>query len=253
MSVMGKAKKEQFDPRVFTLLCHRGLHDGNTTENGLRAFQKARDPNLPFELDVHLTKDGHLLVCHDSELKRTTGKEGIIEEMDLGYIKQNYKLLDGEEVPSLLEVLAENDEQVPIVIELKPYQGNQKLLARALVNELSFIKDKKNINVISFDPRCLFPLKKSGYLRGLLVGRQRKYVFAFRRFFEFLCPDKSLLNDKVVRRYRAKGGVLDVWTLESEEEIKYCRERADILTFQLLPQDALERVRPKKKDDEDDA
>ena len=243
MSVMGKAKKEQFDPRVFTLLCHRGLHDGNTTENGLRACHKARDLNLPFELDVHLTKDGHLLVCHDSELKRTTGKEGIIEEMDLGYIKQNYKLLDGEEVPSLLEVLAENDEQVPIVIELKPYQGNQKLLARALVNELSFIKDKKNINVISFDPRCLFPLKKSGYLRGLLVGRQRKYVFAFRRFFEFLCPDQVLLDDSRVSSYRKKGGILDTWTLESEEAIEKAAEKADILTYQHVSREARDRLR----------
>lgn len=251
MGVMGKAKKEQFDPRVFTLLCHRGLHDANTTENGLRAFQKARDLNLPFELDVHLTKDGHLLVCHDSELKRTTGKEGIIEEMDLGYIKQNYKLLDGEEVPSLLEVLAANDEQVPIVIELKPYKGNQKLLAKALVNELSFIKDKKNINVISFDPRCLFPLKKSGYIRGLLIGSERKYILALRHFFEFLCPAKTLLSSKKIKRYREKGGVLDVWTLESEEEIKYCRDHADILTFQSLPKDGLERCLPPKKDDQD--
>ena len=142
MFAMKRASKEQFDPRVFTLLCHRGLHDANTTENGLCAFAKAKEKNLPFELDVHLSKDGHLVVSHDSDLKRTTGKEGTIEEMDLGYLKKNYRLLDGEEVPSFLEVLSQTNEQVPIVVELKPYKGNAKLLAKALLNELSLIKEK---------------------------------------------------------------------------------------------------------------
>ena len=83
---MAKASKDKFDPRLFTLLSHRGLHDEQSTENGLSAFQKSIDEGLPFELDVHLTLDGGLIVCHDSELKRTTGKQGIIEEMTLEHI-----------------------------------------------------------------------------------------------------------------------------------------------------------------------
>ena len=254
MCAMKRASREQFDPRVFTLLCHRGLHDANTTENGLRAFAKAKEKNLPFELDVHLSKDGHLVVSHDSDLKRTTGKEGIIEEMDLGYLKKNYRLLDGEEVPSFLEVLSQTNEQVPIVVELKPYKGNAKLLAKALLNELSFIKEKKNIVVISFDPRALFPLKKSGYMRGLLVSSGRPSILNLRGFFEFLCPGKDLLTNRKVMGYRKKGGIINVWTLESEEEVQNAKNYADILTFQFLSDEAIERVRPKiSSDGEDEA
>lgn len=239
---MGKAKKESFDPRMFPLLCHRGLHGEGVTENGLRSFALARQKNLPFELDVHLSKDGHLVVCHDSSLLRTTGKEGIIEELKVSQIKSDYRLLDGEEVPTLVEVLAENDEAVPVVIELKPYKGNQRLLAKCLKNELSLIKDKRKYAIISFDPRALLPLKGLGVNRGLLVGRERTYVLLFRHLFEFLCPEEGLLFDRRVARYRKKGGVLDIWTLQSEEEIASFRDKADILTFQLLPEDTLNRL-----------
>ena len=50
------------------------------------------------------------------------------------------------------------------------------------------------------------------------------------------------LFDRRVARYRKKGGVLDIWTLQSEEEIASFRDKADILTFQFLPEDALNRL-----------
>ena len=70
----------KIDKRFLLGIAHRGLHDEVSTENGLDAFKKAIDKNTAFELDVHLSKDGKLIVCHDDNLVRTTSKEGIIEE-----------------------------------------------------------------------------------------------------------------------------------------------------------------------------
>ena len=89
-----KAKREDFDPILFQGIAHRGLHDENKTENGLNAFKAALENGYAIELDIHLTKDNELLVCHDDNLKRTTGKEGIIEDLTLEEIRNGYRLLE---------------------------------------------------------------------------------------------------------------------------------------------------------------
>ena len=85
---------KRINPLFLKGIAHRGLHNEKYTENGMLAFKNAIDNNVSFELDVHLTKDNDLIVCHDSELKRTTGKEGIIEDLTVKEIKDKYKLLD---------------------------------------------------------------------------------------------------------------------------------------------------------------
>ena len=50
---------------------HRGLHDkkAGIPENSMKAFQRAMELGYGMELDVHLTKDGGLVVMHDDSLK----------------------------------------------------------------------------------------------------------------------------------------------------------------------------------------
>ena len=101
---MGMKKRDSFNPNIFKGVAHRGLHDDKRFENSLSAFKNAIDHDFCFELDIHLTTDNQLVVCHDSDLKRVTGKEGIIEELDSKTLRENYKLLDGEDIPTLQEV-----------------------------------------------------------------------------------------------------------------------------------------------------
>lgn len=64
------------------------------------------------ELDVHLTRDGTLVVVHDFDLGRTTDGEGLVHECDLGYVrslsagKWFAESFAAERVPLLDEVLA---------------------------------------------------------------------------------------------------------------------------------------------------
>ena len=111
-------------------IAHRGLHNDKYTENGMNAFSNAVRHDLPIELDIHLTKDNELVVCHDEDLKKTTGKSGIIQDLTLKEIKDNYRLLDGGEVPTLIEVMDFVNERVPLVIELKVYKKNLQMIAQ---------------------------------------------------------------------------------------------------------------------------
>jgi len=236
------------NPLFLEGICHRGLHNEEFTENGLKAFKNALDHHMAIELDVHLTTDNQLVVFHDSDLKRCTGKEGIIEDFSLKEIKENYRLLDGEEIPSLQEVFALIQEQVPIVVELKVWKKNYKPLAQRVLEELKVIKDKKNIMLISFDPRALFPLKNSGFIRQLLVAHDGKheYVYFFRHFFEGVDLQYTFLEMKKVRRY-CKKHFVNIWTVEDKKVVDDSLPYVDTITFQLMDQDYVRNKLNSKK------
>ena len=152
----------KINPLFLGGIAHRGFHNEQFTENGMKAFENALKHNLPIEFDIHLTKDNELVVCHDEDLLRTTGKSGIIEDLTLKEIKENYRLLDGGEIPTFIELLDFVDERVPLVIELKVFRKNYKPLSKKVIEVLGpRIKDKKNYLLISFDPRSLWPLVES--------------------------------------------------------------------------------------------
>ncbi|MBU3058461.1 glycerophosphodiester phosphodiesterase [Pseudomonas indica] len=55
---------------------HRGAK-GEAPENTLASFQKCLEHGVRrCELDLHLSRDGELMVIHDPTLKRTTGRHG---------------------------------------------------------------------------------------------------------------------------------------------------------------------------------
>lgn len=225
--------KKSLDPRFFYGICHRGYHNSVDIENGLRAFKNAIKNDMAIELDVHLTKDNKLVVIHDSSLLRVTGKEGIVEDLTLEELKNNYLLKDDEQIPSLQEVLSLIDERVPLVIELKVYKGNYKALANKLKEELKDIKDKSKYMLISFDPRALLPFKKFGIVRQLLVAHDNKheYVYHFRHFFEGVDLEYTFLNMKKVRRYYKKH-IINIWTVEDKGIVTSSLPYVDTITFQ---------------------
>lgn len=230
-------KKEEIiksiNPLFLKGVAHRGYHNEQYTENGFGAFKNAIDNNFAFELDVHLTKDEKLIVSHDASLKRTAGKEGIIEELTLEEIKSNYHLLDGSEVPTLEEVFELTKENVPIVVELKPYTKtkNYKILALKVMDALKEIKDKKNIILISFYPQCLLPFKDSGFIRCLLVDRKNSWVFALRHFFEGVDLEWQLLKEEKYQKVKHNKLVM-CWTIENKQDYNEIKDFADSVTFQ---------------------
>lgn len=239
-----KRKERKFGQEYFGPIAHRGLHNASLTENGLKAFENAIKNDLPFELDIHITKDGQLLVCHDDDLKRTTGKEGIIEELTLAEIKEGYRLLDGEEVPTFQEVLDLNKEQKLIVVELKVHQNNYKPLAKAAKKALKQIKDKKKIVLISFDPRALFMTKSSGFPTGLLICKEYYWVWKWKWLFDSVDIEECLLKKPEVRKYHEKH-VLNTWTVEDPAHMKENKALADAQTFQLIEPELVKEIMAK--------
>ena len=223
----------KIDPLFLKGIAHRGLHNEEFTENGIKAFQNAIDHGVAFEYDIHLTKDNELIVCHDENLVRTTGKEGIIEDLTLKEIKENYRLHDGGEIPTLQEVIDLNNNRVPMVIELKVFRKNYKPLATKFKEFFPQFVDKSRILIISFDPRSLWPLRGCGFIRSLLVAKSDEYTWPFRHTVESVDLDIKLFEEKRVQRYTKKH-FTNVWTIEKEDQLDYSLPFVDTVTFQYL-------------------
>src|SRR5919197_4354903 len=91
---------------------HRGAM-GYAPENTLASFELAVEQGADVvELDVHLSRDGQVVVIHDEQLDRTTDGRGLVGDRTLDELKR----LDagswfdprfaGQRIPTLHEVLA---------------------------------------------------------------------------------------------------------------------------------------------------
>ena len=138
---------------------HRGLHGNGVPENSMAAFRASLEKGYGIELDVHLLKDGNLAVIHDSLLNRTTGEAGHVEDLTTEDLK-NYRLEGTEEtIPEFMDVLTLYNGKAPLIVELKPENGNHAALTEAACKMLDSYKGVYCLE--SFDPRCVKWLKEN--------------------------------------------------------------------------------------------
>lgn len=148
---------------------HRGLHGNGVPENSMAAFRKALEHGYGIELDIHLMKDGNLAVIHDASLKRTAGADVNITDLTTADLA-DYTLEGTEErIPTFAQLLQLYAGQAPLIIELKADGNNHQALVDAAVAAMEGYEGPWCME--SFDPRCLFYLKKNHpqVIRGQLT------------------------------------------------------------------------------------
>ena len=124
------------------IIGHRGAR-GLEPENTILSYQTAIQLGADMiELDVHKTKDGHLVCIHDDKVDRTTDGTGLIAEMSLKDLQQ----LDAghnEHIPLLSEVLDFARNRISVNIELKVLDVEKQVID--MVQE----RDMKNEVIVS--------------------------------------------------------------------------------------------------------
>ena len=112
-------------------MCHRGA-SALAPENSLRAFQLARDYGADMsELDVHLSRDGELVVTHDAELHLADGSRVDVADLAAAELAE-LDLRDGGRVPRLREVFElAKPGRMGLYVELKG-DGTAEVLAALL-------------------------------------------------------------------------------------------------------------------------
>lgn len=149
----------------FLIMAHRGSM-GQAPENTMAAFQLGLDHGCnAFELDIHLSKDGEIIVCHDATLDRTTDHTGYINEMTVSELKKVdagrwfHEQYEGERLPLLEEVFDLVPPHIVINIEVKQSYGRQ--LEPKLLELLKRKNRVDNVILSSFNFKTLQFLKQS--------------------------------------------------------------------------------------------
>lgn len=139
---------------------HRGLHNlsEGVPENSLAGFRLACEHGYGSELDVHLLADGGLGIMHDSNLSRTTGREGKMEELTVAELKQYHLQGTEQTIPTLNEVLETVAGRTPLIIELKTSGSNAAKLCETTCALLDGYHGLYCLE--SFDPRCTIWLRR---------------------------------------------------------------------------------------------
>jgi glycerophosphoryl diester phosphodiesterase len=137
----------------FFTIGHRGVM-GVEPENTLRSFVRAHREGLDgIELDLHLSKDGALVVMHDETVDRTTDGSGAIKDFTLAELRR----LDagrGERVPVFEEVL-DAVPRLPVQAEIKDVAA-----ARVLAELLRERALLERVSVLSFHDEALWEVRQ---------------------------------------------------------------------------------------------
>ena len=218
------------------IIAHRGW-SGAYPENTMLAFTKAVENGADaIELDVHLSKDGEVMIIHDESLSRTTGIDGYVWDFTRSELEGiNAGKTKGDSmgftpIPSLEEYLAAvKDSGIYTNIELKTapvcYPGIEEktldLISRFGMEDRIVFSSFNWLSVMrirqlapSFPVGLLFDGIK---LRG--IGEEMR-----RTGIECYHPSFSILDDQAVAELKAAGRRINVWTVNEEDGMRRCIE-----------------------------
>ncbi len=228
------------DPDKFSaplILGHRGSSlVENFPENSLPAFREALDLGADgVELDVYLSADGELMVCHDRNLKRLTGLDGNIDEMrstDISNLRfMGYENRPEFYIPSLAEVFGEVEDNFICNIEIKRNPGSYRKISAKLHTYLSENHLEERVWLSSFDPFFLRTWKRTGspVATAWLFEDWNPVSWLVCRFgfIDFLHPHKKMLSSQ--NSLEKTGKKVCFWTVNNETELMEARKNNNLL------------------------
>ena len=199
-------------------------------ENSLSCIEKGIATGADMiEIDVHMSLDGALVVCHDPTIDRTTTGKGAIRELTLEQLRsyplkhpETGEIAEDERLPLLEEVLDAIRGRCGLLLEVKRgkddwYPGIEKAIIDAI--EAAGVKDQ--VVVQSFNDSVLrgfhsldasIPLEKL----TLLPLPVDKDVFSYVQSVN-ICH--SFASGRFIARMHAKGKKVKVWTVNKLSDL----------------------------------
>ena len=150
--------------RGMLLFGHRGS-PAHEPENTMASFRKAvEDGCNAIELDVHRSRDGHLMVMHDATLDRTTSERGRITDRFLAELKKINAAVTWpgreEPIPSLEEVIEMVPDDVVLNIEIKNFSFfSHQRVELEVVRFIHHHDLRDRVIVSSFNPLNIWRVK----------------------------------------------------------------------------------------------
>lgn len=221
-------------PAIFA---HRGANknsgaDKDLPENTMAAFAAAIEVDADgIELDVQLTRDRRIVVCHDETVDRVSDGHGLVvehtfEELMRLNFAANFPDQEPARIPLLddvLALLAPTD--LSLNIELKNGVIRYDQLEESVVDAVHSHQMADRVVLSSFNHRSLVHLSQiaPGIRRGVLYSNDLAdpWDYATRIGVQAVHPSGLLLRGRDdVPTFHAAGLSVRAWTLDEPDQIR---------------------------------
>ena len=197
---------------------HRGA-SGEEIEHTFAAYDLAIAYGSKYiEQDLVTSKDGTLFVSHDLSAKKITGVDKLYSDMTDAEIEQ-LKTAAGGPVLKLQDVFDRYQDSVHYVIELKENDKQTELFEQ-------IIKKNQIENQVIVQSFSLKPLEKLSRVfpkmpQLFLTNSQEGLHDAVKKdYVDIVAVDKTLMTVSNRQLVHDHGKLFNVWTLNTEQEIK---------------------------------
>lgn len=241
----------KFDWLFNAPVAHRGLHDDKFPENSIPAFEKAIENGFNIEIDVHLSRDGVLVVFHDDNLKRVCGVDKAVKDCTVKELKEMRLCGTEYTIPTFDEFLSLVNGKTGILNEIKGVNPFDVSIATATVERLKTYKG--NIALQSFNfgavkycrTHSSLPCGQLCTWRGP-SGKNRDHIVDFMGKLwvcklskpHFIAYDvramgKEFPENTWVKKARERTPFL-MWTINNAEKLDIALKYADNIIFENL-------------------
>lgn len=218
------------------IIGHRGAR-GEAPENTLGGFAYLKQLGIrAVEFDVRQLPDDTLIVIHDDNLFRTSGKVGSVyqsQRHDLAHHDHRSKWKNWnnhEPTPLLSQVLDLLQDFQHIEVEVKTVKDTAT--AERLINTLQQQLQgfEQSATITSFDEKILIALQKqnSHFQRGLLIEDNIKSQ-AIEKAIKYNCSrigwKDTLATPDMIELSKLAGLAVSVWTVNDVERAKMLQDQ----------------------------
>ena len=218
---------QKASPKNVMVFAHRGMLYHNPEHSFAGYNENIKDGATIIEQDVHMTKDKYLIVSHDDNLMRTTGKNISISHSNYDQIK-NIRLRNEEKVHTLDEVLAKYKTTVNYAIEAKrEFQHNFELehLIAKDVNKHGLTKNvliqDANLNgLISIHKEINFKNVPTLWLENdnHFKTDYKKTIDQAPQYITFISMPLNLAKPEIVNYIHQNKHLVNVWTITNYDD-----------------------------------
>ncbi len=221
---------EQQEERL-QIIAHRG-YSGQFPENTMAAFAGALDIGADYiELDVQMTKDGQIVVCHDDNLWRVAGVDGRVAD----YTWEELSAFDvgswfspefaGERIPLLSQVLElVQGSGMKIYLELKDI-GEVEGFEEAVVAVVKQRQMEGQCVFASFQYRYLAHIKELDETLSVLYNTTDAKTTLVEEFpAEYYGLNIESVTAETVRAIQASGRNVFAWTANTPQQMVNVQE-----------------------------
>ncbi|MGG7621239.1 glycerophosphodiester phosphodiesterase [Bacillus coreaensis] len=220
-------------------VAHRGA-TAYAPENTIAAFDLAVDMKADYiEIDVQRSKDGELVLIHDTTVDRTTDGTGKVGELTFEQLRSldagswKGEQYEGEPIPTFEEILDRYRGKVGILIELKApelYPGIEKQVAEALKERNLDKPQNEKIIIQSFNFESmkttneLLPLVPIGVLTSNRAHTTPEALQEFSTYADWFNPSYGIVTEELVNQVHSLGMKIGSWTVRSQEAADFLFE-----------------------------